>query len=84
MDRILDKLTSRKFWMALTSFVSMLMIAMGKTESEAAQVSALIMAGASVIAYVIGEGLADAAYAGTQEAPTIVLAKPEEEEADGE
>lgn len=84
MNAIISKLTSRKFWMALASFVSMLMVARGKSESEAAQVAALIMAGASVVAYVIGEGLADAASAGTQEAPTIVLAKPEEEEADGE
>lgn len=31
----------------------------GASESDAAQVSALIMAGASVIGYVIGEGIAD-------------------------
>lgn len=53
------KLTSRKFWLSLASFVSMLMIFFGETESEAAQVAALIMAGATVIGYVIGEGLAD-------------------------
>lgn len=53
------KLTSRKFWLSLTSFVSLLIIALGHTESEATQVSALIMAGATVVAYVIGEGLAD-------------------------
>lgn len=57
------KLTSRKFWLAVTSFVSLLIIALGHTESEAAQVSALIMAGAAVVAYVIGEGLADAGNA---------------------
>ena len=34
------------------------------TENEAAQVSALIMAGATVIGYVIGEGLVDAAKKG--------------------
>jgi hypothetical protein len=37
----------------------MLLIYFGKSESEAAQVAALIMAGATVIGYVIGEGLAD-------------------------
>ena len=37
----------------------MLMVALGSSESKAAQVSAIIMAGASVIGYVIGEGLAD-------------------------
>ena len=59
METLKRKLTSRKLWMSLTSFVSMLMIALGSSESKAAQVSAIIMAGASVIGYVIGEGLAD-------------------------
>ena len=53
------KLTSRKLWLAIASFVSMLIIACGGTESESAQVAALIMAGATVIGYIIGEGLAD-------------------------
>lgn len=53
------KLTSRKFWMAIIGFVTGLLIFLGKSESEAAQVGALIMQGASVIAYCIGEGLAD-------------------------
>lgn len=53
------KLTSRKLWMALAGFVSGLLIYCGHTEQEASQVAALIMAGASVIAYCVGEGLAD-------------------------
>lgn len=53
------KLTSRKFWMAIIGFVTGLLIFLGRSESEAAQVGALIMQGASVIAYCIGEGLAD-------------------------
>lgn len=59
-----SKLTSRKFWAAIASFVSMLIIALGGADTTATQVTALIMAGASVIAYVIGEGLIDAASAG--------------------
>ncbi len=58
------KLTSRKLWMSAASFVSMMILACGGTESEAGQVAALIMAGAAVIGYVIGEGLADS---GSQE-----------------
>lgn len=54
------KLTSRKFWSAVASFVAMLIVFMGGAESTATQVTALIMAGASVVAYIIGEGLADA------------------------
>ena len=50
------KLTSRKFWAAVAGFVSMLLIYLGKNGDE---IAALIMAGASLIAYIIGEGLAD-------------------------
>lgn len=59
------KFTSRKFWTAVASFVSMMIVAFGGTENSATQIAALIMAGASVIAYIIGEGLADNANAGT-------------------
>ena len=55
------KLTSRKLWTAVASFVSMMILATGGAENTATQVMALIMAGASVIAYIIGEGLTDAA-----------------------
>jgi hypothetical protein len=55
------KLTSRKMWLSIASFVSMLIIAQGGGQSQATQISALIMAGASIIGYVIGEGLADGA-----------------------
>ena len=58
-----QKLTSRKFWAAIINFVTQLLIAFRMTESEAAQVAAVIMAGAGVIAYIVGEGLADAAGA---------------------
>lgn len=57
------KLTSRKFWLSVASFVSMLIVALGGAEATATQVTGLIMAGATVIGYVIGEGLADASNA---------------------
>lgn len=55
------KLTSRKFWVAIADFVVMLLIAFGVAETEAMQISAIIMAGAGVVAYIVGEGLTDAA-----------------------
>ena len=64
------KLTSRKFWAALASFVAMLVVAFGGSQETATQVTALIMAGATVIAYIVGEGLVDAAAAGT---PTLTV-----------
>ncbi|MDL2318054.1 hypothetical protein LJC74_03035 [Eubacteriales bacterium OttesenSCG-928-A19] len=60
-----QKLTSRKFWMAAATFVSMLVVALGGSEEGATQITALIMAGASVVAYIIGEGLVDAQGANT-------------------
>ena len=55
------KLTSRKLRLSVASFVTLMVVACGGTENEAAQISALIMAGATVIGYVIGEGMTDAA-----------------------
>lgn len=61
------KLTSRKLWTAVASFVSMMIVATGGAENTATQVTALIMAGASVVAYIIGEGLTDSANIGADE-----------------
>ena len=55
------KLTSRKLWTAVASFVSMMILATGGTDNTATQVTALIMAGA----YIIGEGLTDSANIGS-------------------
>ena len=80
MRNLKQKLTSRKFWLALTSFVSMLIVATGGTEDAAKQIAAIIMAGASVVAYIIGEGLADAGN-GTielQDVPGVLEAKEAE------
>lgn len=59
------KLTSRKLWTAVASFVSLLLVAFGVSDSKATQVVAIIMAGATVIAYIYGEGLVDAANKST-------------------
>ena len=58
------KLTSRKLWVAIAGFVSGLIVAFGGTESTAAMVSGVILQGASVIGYLMAEGLADAAHIG--------------------
>lgn len=58
------KLTSRKLWAAVCALVTNLIIAFGGSKETTVQVTAVIMAGASVIAYIIGEGLVDAANAG--------------------
>lgn len=55
------KLTSRKFWIAVIGFVTPLLLAFGKSESDVTQISSIIMAGGTLIAYIIGEGFIDAA-----------------------
>lgn len=57
------KLTSRKFWGMVTNFVAMLIVAFGGTQEVAVQVTAIIMAGAGVAAYIIVEGWTDASAA---------------------
>lgn len=57
------KLTSRKFWVAIAEFVTMLILAFNGNQETVTQITALIMAGAAVVAYIIGEGLTDAASA---------------------
>ena len=57
---IIRKLTSRKLWLAVAAFVSAVLTALGH-EKVAVTVSGLIMQGAVVIAYLVSEGLVDAA-----------------------
>ena len=54
------KLTSRKFWAALVGFVTTLLVAFGVPDLQIEQVAAVITAAATLIAYIIGEGLVDA------------------------
>lgn len=61
------KLTSRKFWAAVVGFVTPLMTMLNVSGNTAVQVTSLIMAGGTLIAYIIGEGMTDAANIGTKE-----------------
>lgn len=54
------KLTSRKFWAAVVGFATPMMTMMNIPDSTAVQVTSLIMAGGTLIAYIIGEGMTDA------------------------
>lgn len=75
-----SKLTSRKFWVAVAGLISGLIIFFGGAEATATQVTALIMSAASVVAYILGEGLIDAAGAQTLVVPVEEEAHPPEEE----
>lgn len=56
-----QKLTSRKFWSAVVGFVTAILVAFGVGDLEIEQVVAIISASATLIAYIIGEGMVDAA-----------------------
>lgn len=60
-----QKLTSRKFWMAVVAFITPLLLAFGVTEDSVTQVTAIIIAGADVLAYILAEGMVDAKNAET-------------------
>ena len=64
------KLTSRKFWMAVVGLVTGIVLAFKGDNELAETISGCIMAAASVIAYIIGEGLTDSANAGYIEEET--------------
>lgn len=58
------KLTSRKLWLAIAGFIAGLILALGKSAETAETVGGLIMSAASVVAYIVGEGLADSGHIG--------------------
>ena len=60
-EKLIRKLTSRKFWLAVADFVTELIVAFQGDAELAETVAGVIMAGATVIAYIVGEGLIDAA-----------------------
>lgn len=59
------KLTSRKWWVSVAALISGLILAFGGGDKTAQTVSGCIMAGAAVVGYTIGEGLADGKNAGS-------------------
>ena len=61
------KLTSRKFWAAVVGFVTPTILAFGVSEAVATQIVSIITSGGVLIAYIIGEGLTDAANATTKD-----------------
>lgn len=56
-----QKLTSRKFWAAVIGFVTAILVAFGVNDLTIEQVVGMITAASTLIAYIIGEGMVDAA-----------------------
>ena len=55
------KLTSRKLWIAVCGFVTGVILAFNGSAETAETISGCIMSAASVVAYIIGEGMTDSA-----------------------
>lgn len=60
------KLTSRKLWLSVAGLVAGLILAFGGSQDDADTVGGCIMSAASVLAYTIGEGLADSSSDGKE------------------
>lgn len=71
---LLRKLTSRKFWVAVVGVVSGLLLAFKVDAETIENIGGIIMAAASALAYIIGEGLVDANNS------TIIEIAPENQE----
>lgn len=56
-----QKLTSRKFWLAVVALVTAILTSLNMGEADVTNITTVIMAFGTVIAYIIGEGLIDAA-----------------------
>lgn len=54
------KLSSRKFWLALVGFITPIMVLFNVELETIESVTAIIMSGASLIAYILAEGFIDA------------------------
>lgn len=61
------KLTSRKFWMAVVGLITGLVLALKGDAETAKVISGCVMSLASIVAYIFGEGLTDAAAKGEQD-----------------
>ena len=60
MNYWVNKLTSRKLWVAVAAFVSGLIVAFKGDAETAEVVSGIILQGAAVLGYLLAEGLVDA------------------------
>lgn len=75
-DDFKKKMCSRKFWLSVAGLVTGIMLAFKVDAQTAETVSGVIMAAASVIAYIFGEGLVDAARTGTED-NGLTVSRPE-------
>lgn len=62
-----SKLSSRKFWMAVAGFIAGVVGFIKSPTGTPDAIASLVMSFGSVVAYIVGEGMADAAGAKSME-----------------
>ena len=55
-----QKLSSRKFWVALVGFITSILVAFNVPTLTVEQVTTIVMGGGTLIAYILSEGFIDA------------------------
>ena len=61
---ILQKLTSRKFWVAVSTIVSGMVMLFGYAESDAETIAGAVMIIGGCVGYMLAEGIPDALHVG--------------------
>lgn len=69
-----QKLTSRKFWLALAAFIVGVLALFGTDANTTQQISGVIMSLGAVVAYIAGEGYVDGQAAGNVAVPEYTAA----------
>lgn len=82
MSKIIQKLTSRKFWMALAGVITGVAMALGAESTEISTVTGAVTALISAVTYIIVEGKVDAesvknTITGVQDAMDVLEGDPE-------
>lgn len=57
-----EKLTSRKFWMAVIGVVISIMVIFGYSDEEQTKIVGLITATGTLVSYIIGESVTDISH----------------------
>ena len=83
MDNIIQKLTSRKFWLAIAGVATGVAMALGVDATEISSVAGAVVALFSCVTFIMVEGKIDAeavkiAVESTQEAVTVIQEEPAE------
>ena len=74
---IIRKISSRKFWSALATFVANLVIAVGVSQTTAERITCIILAFGAMVVYILSEAAVDAANKPTNGADEHVEPPPD-------